>query len=262
MSAINEIFEYPSSINYLSGASNYSWVYFRDGRKILISKPISYFEIRLPQFLRVHKTALVNPTSIDRLENPPRPKMAGKMFLFDGTVLPVSRRRWNDITALLRTQEPVAPLAALPPVDFSPQGPSTIITVMDSTDNFALLQKMAEKKWPNYTFLPFQNGSVLPRVLRANPSDELPVLIILDARTEKMDRMTTLRSLKSDPRLCIIPVVLLVNQNTKQEVEQGYEWKANSIISLGKVSSLFVQAVDETLYYWLNMAALPPLVMN
>ncbi|WP_234733811.1 response regulator transcription factor [Tellurirhabdus bombi] len=262
MSTINEIFEYPSLVSYLSGASNYSWVYFRDGRKTLISKPISYFEARLPQFLRIHKTALINPTCIDHLENPPRPKMAGKMYLFDGTVLPVSRRRWNDITALLRSQALVELPVENTLSDQPPQGSSTIIAVMDSAEDFVLLQKMAEKKWPNYTLLPFQNGSVLPRVLQTNPADDLPVLVILDARTEKTDRMITLRALKSDPRLCVIPVVLLVNQDTKQEVEQGYEWQANSIIALGKVSSLLVQAVDETLYYWLNMASLPPLVMT
>lgn len=97
MSCILDSISQPAQIVYLQGASNYTWVHYRDGQKLLLSKPLLYFEAALPSFLRVHKTALVNPRYIQDVTAPPRRKMPGNIHLINGITLPVGRRRWHPL---------------------------------------------------------------------------------------------------------------------------------------------------------------------
>ena len=103
MQFISQLLEHPSLLAYFSGASNYTWLQFQNGERRLLAKPLVYFEERLPGFIRVHRTALVNPACVVSIQQPPRPKMSGSVRMHDGIELPVSRRRWNDVVQLLQT---------------------------------------------------------------------------------------------------------------------------------------------------------------
>jgi two-component system, LytTR family, response regulator len=51
-----------SSIIRIEAVSNYSRLYFNDGRTLLVAKVLRWFEQQLPaeQFIRIHRTHIVN----------------------------------------------------------------------------------------------------------------------------------------------------------------------------------------------------------
>ncbi len=80
------------SMTHLTGAGNYSWLHYSDGRKEVFSGTLSFYEQSLPEFIRIHKTALINPRFISGFELPDN-KKNGFVVLKGGIVLPISRRR-------------------------------------------------------------------------------------------------------------------------------------------------------------------------
>ncbi len=70
--SINESIHQPALLLYLTGANNYTWLQFQSGKRVLLAKSLTYFTERLPQFVRVHKTALINPAYVTELEPPLR----------------------------------------------------------------------------------------------------------------------------------------------------------------------------------------------
>ncbi|UFH54680.1 LytTR family DNA-binding domain-containing protein [Spirosoma sp. KNUC1025] len=79
----------------LEGKGNYTLVYLLDCDKpILISYTLKRFEAHLPAFLRIHRSALINPAYIVQVSRT-NPKI---MFvkLTTGETIPVSRRRMME----------------------------------------------------------------------------------------------------------------------------------------------------------------------
>ena len=85
----------------LEGNGNYTIIHFVDSSKFLmVAQTLRYFEEQIPDFIRVNKSALVNPTYIEDVTR------AGSKIMFlrltDGVELLVSRRRINDVTMKLK----------------------------------------------------------------------------------------------------------------------------------------------------------------
>lgn len=97
-------------ITHLTGENNYVWVHYQDGRRILYSRPLVYCEGVFAAFIRVHKTALINPRFVSKWDLPGNQRDNGLVTLQGGICLPVSRRRLNSI----RLQTALADQAALP----------------------------------------------------------------------------------------------------------------------------------------------------
>jgi DNA-binding LytR/AlgR family response regulator len=74
---------------------------------LLVSQTLNFFEDRLPQFLRVSKSMLVNPAFIQKTVQYDAKTM--HLWITDGTRVDVSRRRNETVTMRLA-------------VDAAPQG--------------------------------------------------------------------------------------------------------------------------------------------
>lgn len=191
MSLVNKLLESPIHITFLSGASNYSWLHFTNGKKELVSKPLSYFESRLSQFVRIHKTAMINPRYVIDWQAPPRSKMAGSVRMTCGKVLPVGRRRWPQVMNLL------------PNVKNEPNESTNVtfdrgvVFVSDSTTKAAWVQKSFTGEFANCSVNHISKGVMLPTLLGQISDKELPALILLDACSSATDRINALRLLKN-----------------------------------------------------------------
>ncbi|ADB39115.1 response regulator transcription factor [Spirosoma linguale] len=269
MSIINPALERPELIAYFLGANNYSWLHFRNGEKKLLSKPISYLEGRLPGFIRVHKTALINPDYVQSLHRPLRQKMAGKIQLQSGETFPVSRRRWNQVAQSLgehlspgNNEEPLQESVYLddarPTSEQSNLGRSvaSLFLVTSDEQNAFLARQVITKNWPDYRVETIPKSIHLPELLDDLAQSELPVLVFLDARSDTLERLQTLQRLKNDPRLCRVPVVLLALPTDKSVIE-GYERQANSVITMKEGDMAFAQVIDRICQFWLKIAELP-----
>ena len=79
------------SIIWVEGHGNYSWVYFTQQPRYLWATTLKQVEAQLPGFIRVHKSALVNPAHVARMTmTAPR---SWWIRLDNGVKLPVARRR-------------------------------------------------------------------------------------------------------------------------------------------------------------------------
>ena len=266
MSVIKPALEYPERIAYLAGANNYCWIHFRDGEKKLLAKPISYLENKLPDFIRVHKTVLLNPAYVKSLDHPPRNKMAGKVHLDSGEVFPVSRRRWPQViksfTNLTKNpfvEEPDSSSGApdssqaVRPPDLSAL---SIFFITDDRDKALMTKEVIRGKWPACQVYTNQQSAHLPELLKPLPEHEYPTLILLDARTKTLDRLYMLQHLKDDSHLSRIPVILLVSP-TDQLIIDSYQHQANSVISMPAEYRLFKQMIERICQFWLHIVALP-----
>ncbi len=266
MSVIKSAIQYPEFITHLIGANNYCWIYFQSGEKKLIAKPICYLEDLLPQFVRTHKSVLINPTYVRSLHQPARQKMAGEIQLENDLIFPVSRRRWSLVAEALAYRlapvtrragsqvdipaEPhqVASLAEAPEL--------SVLLVTDDEPNALLVAQMMEKKWPLYQFHSTHQGNHIPDLFSEVPMEEYPVLLLLDARTTTLDRLHMLQRLKQHPSLRRLPIVLFVSP-VDSLVTDGYKRQANSVISLQDGYVPFAQTIERVCQFWLQTAVLP-----
>jgi two-component system LytT family response regulator len=88
-----------SNIVRCEADSNYTWVHFDNQPKILISKPLKYFEDMLQEygFIRVHQSHLANLNFVVRVD-----KVDGGVLVFyDGKNVPISVRKRDQLFKLL-----------------------------------------------------------------------------------------------------------------------------------------------------------------
>lgn len=87
-------------IKYLRGDNGCTTVFLNDGKKILTTKTVKYYEETLPgtSFLRPHQSYLINVFFIDRYH--PKEYL---LYLKDGTEIPVSFRKKEMIDLYFKT---------------------------------------------------------------------------------------------------------------------------------------------------------------
>jgi two-component system, LytTR family, response regulator len=73
----------------IEAKSNYSKIFFADGYPLLVAKVLNSFQQQLPpQFIRIHKSHLVNKSYMDKVLL----GITRKIILKNGDNLPISRR--------------------------------------------------------------------------------------------------------------------------------------------------------------------------
>ncbi|GAB3687399.1 hypothetical protein GCM10027592_00880 [Spirosoma flavus] len=264
MSIIKPTLLHPERINYLSGANNYSWVYFRDGEKRLLAKPISYLETLLPDFIRVHKTALINPAYITKLYQPPRRKMSGKVYLDTGDVFPVSRRRLQTVIDLLERQAEINNSGGIlretnaETTNLVSEKTASAFVFLATEDEglMPILNQIVTNKKFGYKLHMTKSSTSLPDLLKPLMLRDYPSLIFIDTRTSMLEGLRTLQRLKADKSLCRIPVILIVSP-ADQHIINGYQHQANSVITLSGGYPVVESVLERICQFWLRVVALP-----
>ena len=84
---------------YLQSESNYTWLVWADGERILMSRSLCFYVSRLPTgaFVRLYRQYLVNRSNVAHLE---RGEDGGFACLTTGERLPISRRQWRVLRSL------------------------------------------------------------------------------------------------------------------------------------------------------------------
>ena len=88
----------PREIIYCEGDSNYTHFYLDAKKTIIVSRTLKEYDELLSDhgFLRIHKSYLVNPKHIVRIDN------EGLVWLSNGQHLAISRRRKEEVLATLK----------------------------------------------------------------------------------------------------------------------------------------------------------------
>jgi CheY-like chemotaxis protein len=78
-----------------------------------------------------------------------------------------------------------------------------------------------------------------------------PGVILLDLRLPKVDGLDVLRSLKADPGLRSIPVVVLTTSKAEADLVKAYDLHANSYLVKPVDFAQFTELLATCGYYWL-----------
>jgi CheY-like chemotaxis protein len=84
-----------------------------------------------------------------------------------------------------------------------------------------------------------------------------PALILLDLRLPRVDGLEVLKTVKADPELRRIPVVMLTTSAAESDVASAYEHHANSYLVKPVDFPRFVALMEALGRYWLTWNEIP-----
>lgn len=85
----------------------------------------------------------------------------------------------------------------------------------------------------------------------------MPNLILLDLNLPRKNGREVLRDLKSDPCLSMIPVIVVTNSTSPEDVEAVYRLKGNSYLSKPETLDGLFSAMRSLVDFWCLRAQLP-----
>jgi chemotaxis family two-component system response regulator Rcp1 len=85
-----------------------------------------------------------------------------------------------------------------------------------------------------------------------------PDLILLDLNLPRKDGREVLETIKSDPSLKTIPVVILTTSQAEEDVVRAYRLSANCYVTKPVDFEQFMRIVQTIEEFWLSVVTLPP----
>jgi CheY-like chemotaxis protein len=94
---------------------------------------------------------------------------------------------------------------------------------------------------------------------RRNAYSEAPAphLILMDMNMPRMDGLETLKAIRSDPAVSVIPVIVLSTSAPPAELKRVYQGHANCFVQKPGTLEEFEEFVQALGMFWMNVAVLP-----
>jgi CheY-like chemotaxis protein len=92
----------------------------------------------------------------------------------------------------------------------------------------------------------------------ANRAESDPAVVLLDIKMPKIDGMEVLRQIRSDPHVCLVPVVVLTSSQQEGDLLESYRLGANAYVIKPMDFHAFVDAVKELSTFWTVINEPPP----
>ena len=143
--------------------------------------------------------------------------------------------------------------------------PIIILVCDDDEDDRMLTQQALEDAHISNTICFVKDGEQLLDYLyqRGQYAGETgkaprPGLILLDLNMPKVDGREALKTIKGDPSLREIPIVVLSTSRLDEDIARSYQLGVNSFITKPVTFSGLVEAMNVLGKYWLEIVELPP----
>lgn len=138
-----------------------------------------------------------------------------------------------------------------------------ILLAEDSVQDVELtLNALAEHNIGNFVTVVRDGAEALDYLFKrgsyAERENGNPVLLLLDLKMPKVDGLEVLRTVKADPRLRTIPVVMLTSSREEQDVVRSYELGVNAYVVKPVEFEKFVRAVRDLGLFWMLINEPPP----
>lgn len=91
-----------------------------------------------------------------------------------------------------------------------------------------------------------------------NRPEDLPQLVLLDLHLPKMSGLEVLQAIRGNPRINLLPTVILTSSKEDADILASYELGANSYIRKPVDFDQFLTATQQLGMYWLVLNQSPP----
>lgn len=85
-----------------------------------------------------------------------------------------------------------------------------------------------------------------------------PVVVLLDLKMPRIDGLEVLEQIKSDPRLCNTPVVMLTSSREERDLVRSYELGVNAFVVKPVGFEQFFEAIRDLGMFWAVLNQPPP----
>ena len=92
----------------------------------------------------------------------------------------------------------------------------------------------------------------------AERDSERPAVVLLDLKLPKVNGLEVLQQVRSDPRLKLLPVVVLTSSHEERDLVSSYELGVNAYVVKPVDFHAFVNAVRELGVFWALINEPPP----
>jgi CheY-like chemotaxis protein len=134
--------------------------------------------------------------------------------------------------------------------------PIVILVVEDDPAHIEIIRRNFEASRLANRLISVEDGqAALDYLHRKGQYDDeakfpMPNLILLDLRLPKIDGLEVLKTIKSDQKLSIIPVVILTTSSAEADMVKAYELKVNSYLVKPVDFIQFSRLMETFGYYW------------
>jgi CheY-like chemotaxis protein len=137
-----------------------------------------------------------------------------------------------------------------------------ILLVEDSENDIELTLAALAKHVSNEVEVARDGAEALDYLYRrgafAGRANRAPALVMLDLKMPKVDGLEVLRTIKADPALKCIPVVVLTSSRERRDLAESYERGANAYVVKPVEFENFLNAVKQLGLFWLLLNEPPP----
>ncbi|MBI3894149.1 MAG: response regulator [Candidatus Wallbacteria bacterium] len=140
------------------------------------------------------------------------------------------------------------------------EGPAEILLVEDSPADADLTREAFEAAGSGVRLYVVPTGPEALDFLRhegQHRDSPVPDLVLLDLNLPGMDGVEVLRTIKADPALSAVPVIMLSNSGAESDILRSYSNRANSCLRKPLGIDDFLLMVESLLAFWLKVACLP-----
>lgn len=88
-----------------------------------------------------------------------------------------------------------------------------------------------------------------------------PVVMLLDLKMPRVDGLSVLKDVRSDPNLRLIPIVLLTSSNEERDILEGYNLGVNAYVVKPVDFHEFVDAIKKLGLFWSMLNVPPPAIV-
>lgn len=138
--------------------------------------------------------------------------------------------------------------------------PVRLLLVEDNPSDVMLLTIGLKEARTAYSLQVAADGEEAVRLLGniSSPAAHVfPDLILLDLNLPRLSGHEVLARIKADPRLCLIPVVVLTSSQNRDDVLAAYRRGASSYLQKPRTLDETLDLMRTVEHYWLDLAILP-----
>jgi CheY-like chemotaxis protein len=132
----------------------------------------------------------------------------------------------------------------------------TVLLVEDDEGDAVLIDEAFAERGLTRRLVVARDGVEALEVLR-DPAQPVPDLILLDLNMPRLDGREVLSTIKADPALCHIPVVILTTSRAPADVMSSYVLHANAYVSKPTEFDAFMDRIRDIDDFYLGLVRLP-----